>query len=293
METHIETLRDDAIFRDMNTVSKKPVSEASRSGQVQSVSRAISILNALAVEENGLTLTELSQTVHLAPSTTHRLLTTLQQERFVRFDDQRSVWLVGLQAFAVGNAFVRSRELIGMVRPFMRRLMEESGETTNLAVEDREEAVYLAQVECREMMRAFAKPGARVPMTSSAVGKAILAARPDEQVARLLNRVGLQRVTGRSIATPAALKAALSTTRSLGYAVDDEEHAVGLRCVAAALYDEHGDPIAAVSVSGPAARVTEERVPSLGRLVRTVSYEATQALGGVLPGWAARLRDSA
>ena len=168
MEMHIETSRGDAIFRDMNTVSKKPVSEASRSGQVQSVSRAISILNALAIEENGLTLTELSQTVHLAPSTTHRLLTTLQQERFVRFDDQRSVWLVGLQAFAVGNAFVRSRELIGMVRPFMRRLMEESGETTNLAVEDREEAVYLAQVECREMMRAFAKPGARVPMTPSA-----------------------------------------------------------------------------------------------------------------------------
>ena len=116
METHIESPPGDAIFRDMNTVSKKPVSEASRSGQVQSVTRAISILNALAIEENGLTLTELSQTVHLAPSTTHRLLTTLQQERFVRFDDQRSVWLVGLQAFAVGNAFVRSRELIGMVR---------------------------------------------------------------------------------------------------------------------------------------------------------------------------------
>jgi IclR family acetate operon transcriptional repressor len=276
----------------MNTTSKKP-SDVSRSGQVQSVTRAISILNALAAEENGLTLTELSQTVSLAPSTTHRLLTTLQQERFVRFDDQRSVWLVGLQAFAVGNAFVRSRELIGMVRPFMRRLMEESGETTNLAVEDREEAVYLAQVECREMMRAFAKPGARVPMTSSAVGKAILAGRPDDQVARLLNRVGLQRVTGRSIATPAALKTALATTRAMGFAVDDEEHAVGLRCVASALYDEHGDPIAAVSVSGPAARVTDERIPALGKLVRSVAAEATQALGGVLPAWAQRHRDSA
>tara|TARA_R110000787_G_scaffold16622_38_gene51232 strand:- start:7155 stop:8021 length:867 start_codon:yes stop_codon:yes gene_type:complete len=283
METQIETVTTNAIFHHMNTASKKPVSDTNRSGQVQSVTRAISILNALSVEENGLTLTELSHTVSLAPSTTHRLLTTLQQERFVRFDDQRSVWLVGLQAFAVGNAFVRSRELISMVRPYMRRLMEESGETTNLAVEDREEAVYLAQVECREMMRAFAKPGARVPMTSSAVGKAMLAARPDDQVARLLNRVGLQKVTGSSIATPAALKAELAQARELGYAIDDEEHAVGLRCVAAALFNEHGDPIAAVSVSGPAARVTDERIPVLGRLIQTVALEATQALGGIRP----------
>lgn len=283
METQIESVTTSAIFHHMNTASKKPMNDANRSGQVQSVTRAISILNALSVEENGLTLTELSHTVSLAPSTTHRLLTTLQQERFVRFDDQRSVWLVGLQAFAVGNAFVRSRELISMVRPYMRRLMEESGETTNLAVADREEAVYLAQVECREMMRAFAKPGARVPMTSSAVGKAMLAARPDDQVARLLNRVGLQKVTGSSIATPAALKAELTQARELGYAIDDEEHAVGLRCVAAALFNEHGDPIAAVSVSGPAARVTDERIPVLGQLVRTVALEATQALGGVRP----------
>ena len=162
--------------------------KAPRTGTVQSLVRSISILNALAKEEHGLTLTDLAQKIGLAPSTAHRLLTTLQQERFVRFDQDRSVWLIGVQAFVVGNAFVRSRDVLTMSRPYMRRLMEESGETVNLAVEDQGEAVYLAQVECRQMMQAIAKPGGRVPLHCSGIGKALLASMPDREVAKILRR---------------------------------------------------------------------------------------------------------
>ncbi len=263
----------------------KPVrrSDSDRSGQIQSVTRALSVLNALSDDDYGMTLTEIAQTVHLPPSTVHRLLTTLQQERYVRFDNERSAWQIGVQCFTAGQSFVRSRDLVSMTRPYMRRLMEESGETVNLAVRDGDEMVYLAQVECREMMRAFAKPGARVPIGGSAVGKTLLARMNPSDVASLLSRTGLERRTRKTITSLAKMEKELQRVHKNTFAFDDEEHAVGLRCVAAALYDHHAEPMAAVSISGPAARITDERMTSLGGLVKTIAAEATAALGGNWP----------
>ena len=243
----------------------------------------MAILNALAQHDYGMTLTDIAQTVGLALSTAHRLLTTLQQERFVRFDHASSLWFVGVQTFIVGNAFIRSRELVDAARPYMRRLMEESGETVNLAVEDQGEAIYLAQVECREMMRAFATPGGRVPLHSSAVGKALLAAWPDERVAKVLQKRGLAKLTEKTIDTPAHLREQLDRVRAAGYALDDEEHAVGLRCVASVIFDEHREPVAAISLSGPMARITDRRVSLLGSLVTAAATEVTAELGGRKP----------
>lgn len=262
---------------------RRPGAKAPRSGTVQSLVRSISILNALTEEEQGLNLTDLAQKIGLAPSTAHRLLTTLQQERFVRFDQERSVWLVGVQAFVVGNAFVRSRDVLTMSRPHMRVLMEESGETVNLAVEDQGEAVYLAQVECRQMMRAIAKPGGRVPLHCSGIGKALLAAMPDKEVARILQRRGLDRMTDKTIDTPARLRDGLTRIRRLGYAFDDEENAVGLRCVAAVIHDEYGEPLAGLSLSGPMARIPDERVSMLGAIVSKTAAAITSELGGRAP----------
>ena len=254
-----------------------------RSGQVQSLARAISILNGLAEEEYGLTLTDLAQKVGLAPSTAHRLLTTLQEQRFVRFDLERNVWLIGVQAFVVGNAFVRSRDVIAIARLHMRHLMEESGETVNLAVEDQGEAIYLAQVECRQMMRAIAKPGGRVLLHCSGVGKALMAAMPDAEVSKILQRRGLPRTTEKTIDAPAKLRDELQQIRGRGYAFDDEENAIGLRCVAAVIHDEYGHPLAGLSLSGPMARITDERVPLLGAMVIKAASEITAELGGAVP----------
>lgn len=253
---------------------------ASRSDQVQSLVRALSIVNRLAEAEEGATLTDLAQQVGLSPSTAHRLLTTLQQERYVQFDAERRLWNVGVQAFVAGSAFTRTRSLVGIARPLMRRLMEESGETVNLATEDDGQAIYLAQVECRQMMRAFARPGARVPLHCSSVGKALLTAISDRELARVLHRHGLPKLTVKTLATPAALRADLAEARARGYAIDDEEHAVGLRCVAAVVHDEAGAAVAAVSISGPMARIPDQRIGPLGALVRSTAEAITAGLGG-------------
>jgi IclR family acetate operon transcriptional repressor len=226
--------------------------------QVQSLVRALALLNRVAeAPGEGATLTELAQQVGLPASTAHRLLTTLEQERYVRFDHEGRLWSIGVQAFVTGSAFTKSRRLGALARPHMRFLMESSGETVNLAVEDDGEAVYLAQVECRQMMRAFARPGSRAPLHASAVGKAILSTMSDRALSRILHQRGMPRLTPKTITTPAGLRIQLEQVRTAGYALDDEEHAVGLRCIAAPIFDETGETIAAISASGPMARIIE------------------------------------
>jgi IclR family acetate operon transcriptional repressor len=253
------------------------------SGQVQSLSRALWLMNALAECPQGLSLSEVAHRVQLPTSTAHRLLTTLQNERYVRFESERSAWLIGVQAFQVGSTFVRSRDIVAMARPYMRRLMEESGETVNLAMSDNTDVIYLAQVECHKMMRAIAGPGGRAHMHCSGVGKALLAYAPSHVVEDLASRSGLPRETPKTISDLQALQQDLVKIKKLGYAVDDEENAVGLRCVASIIFDEHAEPLAGLSVSGPAARMTDARIPVLGGLVSMIAGEITREVGGSLP----------
>lgn len=249
--------------------------------QVQSLIRALTLLNRLAeAREDGITLTDLAQQVGLASSTAHRLLATLEQERYVRFDQETRFWSVGVQAFVTGCAFMKTRNLVSLARPHMRSLMEDSGETVNLATEDEGQAVYLAQVECRQMMRAFARPGSRVPLHCSAVGKALLSAVAEKQLAKILHRHGMPRLTVKTIIAPARLRADLDRARAAGYAVDDEEHAVGLRCIAAPIFDETGEAIAAVSASGPMARIGDERIARLGASVLNTARRISAQMGG-------------
>lgn len=251
-------------------------------GQVQSLDRALSILERLA-EADGMTLTDLAQSVGLAPSTTHRLLTTLQQRRFAAFDEEYGVWVIGVGAFNVGNAFLRNRRIVSLGRPVMRRLMEDVGETVNLAVEDQNELVYVTQFESHAPMRAFFRPGRRAPMHASAVGKAMLAEMDDATVTELLHRKGMPRFTDKTLIDPAALRGELARVRERGWAVDDEEHTVGMRCVAATIHNEHAEVIAGVSLSGPSVRVTETRLGELGARVVKAANEITEQIGGVVP----------
>lgn len=256
---------------------------AERSGNVQVLSRAIAILNHLAQADGGASLTEVGNAVGLAASTTHRLLTSLESERYVRFDAETKLWSVGVQAFIMGNGFLRTRDLVRLARPHMRTLMEASGETVNLAIEDQGAAVYLSQVECREMMRTFARLGARVPMHCSGVGKALLSALDETLLNRHIDRHGQTRMTARTITGRSDLMADLAAARARGYAIDDEEHAVGLRCVAAPIFNEHGDAVGAVSLSGPMARITDARIATLGASVAAASVRIMAEIAGKPP----------
>ncbi len=253
------------------------------SGQVQSLSRALKLLNALSYHPQGLSLSELAREVGLPNSTAHRLLTTLQNERYVRFDNERSVWMIGVQAFQVGSAFIRSRDLIQIARPIMRRLMTITGETVNLGILDRCEVIYLAQVETKKMMRAIAGVGGRAYIHASGIGKALLAFSPEPVQEKIFSCWDPRPLTARTITSESELRKELARIRSRGFAIDDEETAIGLRCVASVIFDEHAEPIAGISVSGPAARIGSARLGQLGALVMEAAADITHEMGGRWP----------
>lgn len=266
------------------TPATKPAkASAERSGQVQSLVRALRLLQEVADAGDGITLTEVANRVGLPVSSAHRLLSTLQLEGFVRFDGERTLWFVGVKAFTVGNAFLRARDLVQVARPYMRGLMEQCDETVNLAVEDSGQIIYLAQIECRQMMRALASPGARVPMHSSAVGKVLLAYANPVVQQPMLDRMKLERFTANTITGRERFLRTLAEIRAQGYGFDDEEHAVGLRCVAAPIFNEAREAIAGISLSGPAARVTDKRFRELAGLVQRTARVITREFGGVPP----------
>jgi IclR family acetate operon transcriptional repressor len=241
------------------------------------------LLEEVARADHGAALTELAARAGLAPSTAHRLLKSLEAARFVAHDGERGLWFVGVKAFNVGAAFLRARDFVALARPAMRALMEESGESVNLAGLEEGEIIFLAQVECRQMMRALTRPGGTAPLHASGVGKALLAALTPAEAVHLLGARPLAAYTAHTLTQPERLMADLAAARARGYAIDDEEFAPGLRCVAAAIHDETGRPVAALSLSGPSVRITDARVAELGRLVADQARRITEAIGGQEP----------
>lgn len=251
-------------------------------GHTQALSRGLAMLEALASTDGGATLTALATRIRIPAPTAHRLLATLEAAGYVQAGTQGE-WLIGVRAFRVGSAFLSHRNLVVQAFPYLKRLMDDSGETANLAVVEAGQAVFVEQVQCRELMRMSAKLGARAPLHASGVGKAMLAAMDERGVAAALGRQGLQRYTPHTLTSRDALATELGRTRLRGYAIDDQEHALGMRCVAATVFDENGEPWAALSLAGPTTRITEARVPTLGVLVRDTAAAITVALGGQRP----------
>lgn len=251
-------------------------------GSVQALERGLKLL-AIIAEADGLSLTSLAQRAGIAPSTAHRILATLKASGFVHCDEARGGYLIGVQAFRVGSAFLRNRKLVDAARATMRRVMEESGETVNIGIEDDGYVVFVAQMESHQAIRAFHRPGSRSPLHASSLGKAIMAALPDKAATERLYRSGMPKFTTRTIIDPAALLADLAQVRQRGWAIDDGERAEGLRCVGAAIYNEHGEVIGAMSISGPVVRMTDERLGELGPMVRRGAAEVTDRIGGRTP----------
>lgn len=266
----------------MNSNSNLPEMQ-DRTGQVRAVVRAMALLREIASTDGGLSLTEVADRTQLPPSTTHRLLTTLESERFVRYDMAAGVWQIGVSAFVTGAAFVRTRNLLHLAKPYLRRLVDMTGETANIFIESGGQVVCLDQVESRHAMRAITQVGGRLPLHASGSGKALLSMMPGDRCERMIASAGLASLTPATITDRVELSKVLRTAREQGYACDDGEHAEGLRCAASVIFGETAEPVAAISVSGPQSRLDDSRMGELGGHVRQIAREVTSEYGGRLP----------
>jgi len=259
--------------------TKHRVSSRRAAGHAQALSRGLALLDYLASTPGGATLTALATALALPAPTAHRLLAALEDAGYVQpGEDGR--YRIGVRAFRAGSAFLEHRNLVAEALPRLERLMESAGETANLAVIEGGAAVFVAQVPCRELMRMNVRLGARAPLHASGAGKAMLSAMRPADVAAMLGPGPLPRFTARTLVTRAALDAALAQAAKLGYAIDDEEHAEGLRCVAAAILDESGRPWAALTLAGPTSRLADAQLARLGAAVRDAARDLGEALGG-------------
>lgn len=249
--------------------------KAAGSGGVQSLERAFGLLEHLA-DAGGVTgLSDLAASSGLPLPTIHRLMRTLVTCGYVRQQPDRQ-YALGPRLIRLGEA--AARPLATWARPQLARLVAETGETANMALLDGDEVVYVAQVPSKHAVRMFTEVGRRVLPHSTGVGKALLAHRPEGEVRALLARTGMPAATERTLTTPDAFLDALAAVRKAGYAVDDNEQEVGVRCVAVAVPDSPTP--AALSVSGPAGRVTEAATATIAPLLKEVARDLSAALAG-------------
>ncbi len=236
--------------------------------RVQSVDRAFTLLEQLAESEAPLTLSELAGRTGLPMPTIHRLLRFLTNEGYVRQEPSKR-YALGLRMIRFGQS--ASRGLSTWSTPYLGQLVAQFGETTNLAMLEGDSCVYVAQVPSPQSMRMFTEVGRVVMPHCTGVGKAIMTMLSDGQVSALLARTGMPARTPHTLTTPKAMLATLGHAREIGYAIDDGEQELGVRCVSAPL---KGLPfLAAISVSGPSSRVSMEDVPRIAPEVQRVAAE--------------------
>ena len=238
---------------------------------LSSVDRVIDVLETLAAAQpHGQTVSELSRDTDISRPSLYRTLTALERRGWAVREDQS--WMVGPSLAGISEPAPRSANLIERTRPALVRLWEEYGETVNLGIPSRDEVLYLDILESVRGLRTGAQVGSRDPMHATALGKIFLAARPSSEVRRLLGNAELPRLTPRTIVTLAPLMRELADVSERGWAIDDEESELGVRCVAAPVRDRDGRTLAAISLSAPTVRFDEDSLPEVAA---AVSAEAT------------------
>ncbi len=226
-----------------------------RGGGVQSIERAFGLLETMAAHEGTMGLSQLAGESGLPLPTIHRLVRTLVDLGYLRQEPSRQ-YVLGPRLIRLGES--SSRMLSVWARPHLARLVDELGESAHRAMLDGDQIVYVAQVPSRHSMRMFTEVGRRVLPHCTAVGKALMADMPTGEVADLLGRTGMPQHTPNTITDPEVFAKALAQAAEHGYALDEGEQEIGVRCVAVAVPDAPSR--LAISVSGPAARMTEDLV---------------------------------
>jgi DNA-binding IclR family transcriptional regulator len=187
---------------------------------------------------------------------------------------------LGLKLYELGSRAIEQIDLRARVHPWFRRLSAQVGETVHLGVLQKAAVVYLDKVEPNNRRVWLAsRVGASNPVYCTAMGKAMLAFLPAEEAADIMARIRYTRFTPRTLVTPEALQRSLDRVRRRGYAIDDEEVECGVRCIGAPILNESGRPVAAVSVSGPSSRITQQSVPGIAEHLLRCCREISASLG--------------
>ncbi|OGV74854.1 MAG: hypothetical protein A3K19_00640 [Lentisphaerae bacterium RIFOXYB12_FULL_65_16] len=235
--------------------------------QVPALARGMQILEFLAGRPDGASPVEIAAQLHLPKPSVFRMLVTLTDLGYLHRDGDGSVYRLSRKMLSLGYAAIDERGLIEKSMDVLRHLRDATGETALIAVLAGREGVVLEQVPSPSAVKVLVQIGHRFPLHTAAPGKALLAVLPESERGDLVRSLEYTRFNRRTIVGPAAMHAELARVRELGYAVDRGEELEDIRCVAAAVLDHRGYPLAAIWIGGPASRLADSALAGLGRIV--------------------------
>ena len=245
----------------------------------KSLDRALTVLLEIAERgPRGMTLSECAGVLGYSKPTAHRILQTLTRRQFLRLDEERRAFTLGVANLRLGIEFLESIDLRREALPMLRALAESTGETAHLGQLSGNDVVYIEKVESSHAVRMYSRVGDTMPAYSTGVGKAVLAFLDDAELERHLPAT-LERRAANTITDRDALREHLRRTRERGYSLDDVENEEGIRCTGAPVFDHTGRVQGAISVAGPATRMTVERLHELGPQVRAQADLVSARLG--------------
>lgn len=244
---------------------------------VQSIARAINILERLVYSDKGLGVTELSDGLGLKKSTVHRILATLVELGYVT-QDENSKYNVGLKLFEIGSVAINKLDLRNDVKPFLKEIRNETNETVHLGVLDNNNVMYIDKVESLETVRMYSQIGRKIEPHCTSLGKVLLAYSPEKVVDNVIEN-GLTRYTSNTITDSEVLKEHLKKVKSNGYGIDDEEQLMGVRCIAGPIFNYEGEIIAAFSITGPTIRMNKKRIKELTELIHLYTKKISMSFG--------------
>lgn len=254
-----------------------------QTGAVQSLERAFSILEALAREPAGLPLTELSQMVGLHKSTVHRQLASLAAMGYVRKAEDSGRYRLTLKLLELSGRLTDNLNVLEVARPYLEQLRDRTGEAVHLVVRDQKDIVYVYKAESRgSAYRMFSRIGMRRAMYCTAAGKSMLALMPEKEVNQIWLASDVRAYTEHTITTLESLQQELTDIRKCGYALDNEENELGVRCIASALTDYSGKSSAAFSISAPIVRMPDERIRELAPEILSMRARISAELGSTV-----------
>ena len=246
---------------------------------VQSIDRAFDILEALATQKVGLGVTEIARRIGLHKSTVHRLLTSMASRGYIEKNEATSSYRLGLKLVELCSLYLNSLELKTEAQPYLRRLAALTTQPVHLAIADDGEAVYIDKIESFNTIRMYSAIGKRVPLYCTAVGKVLLMDKEDWEIEELFKDKEFIPHTSNTLLTTDKLIAEIHQVREKGWAVDNEEHEEGIRCIAAPVYDYRNKIIAGVSTSGLKTIITPERDKEIAGYVVDTALNISRRMG--------------
>ncbi|MDT8860353.1 IclR family transcriptional regulator [Alkalihalobacillus sp. MEB130] len=247
---------------------------------VQSIERAMKILELLSKKPKGLGVTEIHNELELPTTTIHRILSTLAKYNVVVKESDTDKYSLGLYLLHLTSSILENMDIRMVARPFLEELRDETNEVIHLCIHEEGEAVYIDKVENTQKIRISSQVGYRALMHCTGVGKALLAGMSEESVREIINKKGLPKFTETTITDYEVLIDHLKIIRERGYSIDELEHEENIRCIAAPIFDFQGEVIAGISIAGPSSRVTRERVErELVPIILEKSKRISEALG--------------